>query len=93
MYVSRIVRCETAWLLRRVFSQPVPQTLDHLERILDVDIFEVEEEESVRPALRFSRKGGDFADYLTGQLNLTRGCRFTVTFDRSLRSDSAFSLL
>jgi predicted nucleic-acid-binding protein len=94
VYVSCIVLCETAWVLRRVFSQSAPQTLDHLERILDVDVFEVEEEESVRAALSLSRKGkGDFADYLIGQLNLARGCRFTVTFDRSLRPDSAFSVL
>jgi predicted nucleic-acid-binding protein len=94
VYVSCIVLCETAWVIRRVFGQSVLLTLNHLERILDADVFEVEEEESVRVALRLSRKGkGDFADYLIGQLNLARGCRFTVTFDRSLRTDSAFSVL
>lgn len=94
VYVSCIVLCETMWVLRRVFGQSGPQALNHLERILDADIFELEEEESVRAALRLSRKGkGDFADYLIGQLNLARGCRFTVTFDRSLRPDSAFSVL
>jgi predicted nucleic-acid-binding protein len=94
VYVSCIVLCETSWVLRRVFGQSGPQTLNHLESILDADVFEVEEEESVRAALQLSRKGkGDFADYLIGRLNLARGCRFTVTFDRSLRPDSAFSVL
>jgi len=94
VYVSSIVLCETARVLRKVFGQSKSETLDYLERILDTDVFQVEEEDSVRQALRLSRKGkGDFADYLIGQLNLARGCRFTVTFDRSLRSDSAFSIL
>jgi predicted nucleic-acid-binding protein len=94
VYVSCIILCETSWVLRRVFGQSRPQTLNHLERILDTEVFEVEEEESVRAALQLCRKGkGDFADYLIGRLNLARGCRFTVTFDRSLRSDSAFSVL
>lgn len=94
VYVSCIVLCETAWVLERVFGQSRPDLLNHLDRILDTDVFEVEEEECVRVAIWLSRKGkGDFADYLIGQLNLARGCRFTVTFDRSLRSDSAFSIL
>lgn len=81
-------------VLRKVFGQSRSATLDHLERILDTDVFQVEEEDAVRQALRLSRKGkGDFSDYLIGQLNLARGCRVTVTFDRSLRSDSAFSIL
>jgi len=68
--------------------------MSHFERILDTDVFQVEEEECVREALRLSRRGtGDFADHLIGQLNLARGCRYTVTFDRSLRSDSTFFLL
>ena len=94
VYVSCIVLCETAWVLRRLFSQSKADIADHFERILDTDVFQVEEEDAVRKALRLTRKGkGDFADYLIGQLNLERGCRWTVTFDRSLRSDSAFSVL
>jgi hypothetical protein len=34
-----------------------------------------------------------WVDDLIGQLNLARGCRDTVTFDRALRSDPAFQVL
>ena len=54
----------------------------------------IEEADCVYKALKLCRKGkGDFADDLIGRLNLQRGCRFTVTFDRTLRSDPAFSVL
>jgi predicted nucleic-acid-binding protein len=32
-YVSSIIMCETAWVLRRVFGQPEPETVNHLEQI------------------------------------------------------------
>jgi len=94
VYVSSIVLCETAWVLASVFGQSKTEIVEHFERILETDVFQVEEEDAVRRALALTRKRkGDFADYLIGQLNLERGCRFTATFDRSLRSDSAFSVL
>jgi predicted nucleic-acid-binding protein len=92
--VSCIVLCETAWVLSSVFGLPKPQILDHLDRVLETEVFQSEEEGLVRRAMQLCRNGkGDFADYLIGQLNLARGCRFTVTFDRALRADSAFSVL
>jgi predicted nucleic-acid-binding protein len=94
VYVSCLVLCETAWVLRSVYGQSRADIAFHLGRVLDADIFTIEEEDCVRVALRLCQTGkGSFADHLIGQLNLARGCRVTVTFDRELRSDPAFSVL
>jgi predicted nucleic-acid-binding protein len=93
-YVSCIVLCELAWVLHRAFGLTKLEITNHIAQLLETDLFEVEELEVVRKAIAKSRLDpGDFADHLIGQLNLARGCRDTVTFDRALRSDPAFQVL
>ena len=84
IYISCVVLCETLWVLGRGYRQSREELVGHMQRILDTDVFEIEEGTSLRYALQLFREGkGDFADYLIGQLNLARGCRNTVTFDRA----------
>lgn len=94
VYISTLVLCETAWALRSVFSRSRTEILEVIERLLGTDVFEVEAEDAVRAALQSCRAGkGDFADHLTGHMNLAKGCRSTVTFDRSLGRAAGFSTL
>ena len=94
VYISTLVLCETAWVLRSVFGHSRAAILELIERLLDTDVFQVEAEDAVRAALQSCRSGkGDFADHLTGHMNLAKGCRSTVTFDRSLGSAAGFGTL
>jgi predicted nucleic-acid-binding protein len=94
VYVSCIVLCELAWVLRRFYALSKAEIVYHIQQLLVTDIFQVEEAESVHEAVQLSRQGpGDFSDYLLGQLNLAHGCRLTATFDRKLHSDPAFLVL
>ncbi len=94
VWISSVVLCETLWILRSAFRRPRAEILNAVEQILDTDLFLVEEEDAVRRAVQISRRRpGDLADHLIGQLHLRKGCRFTLTFDRSLRGDTAFSVL
>lgn len=94
VYVSAIVLCETVWVLRSVYGQPGLRILEFLERLLGTDVFELEAEDAVRAAIQSCQTGkGDFADHLIGQMNLAKGCRGTVTFDRCLRGAPAFTVL
>lgn len=94
VYVSTVVLCESAWVLRSVYARSKSQILDAFEQLLGVDVMQVEEEDAVRSAVQLSRTGkADFADSLIGQLNLAHGCRRTVTFDRSLRTVPGFAVL
>lgn len=93
-FVPVIVLCEAYWVLRSVFARPSAEILDALERLLETDVFRVENEDAVRTAFRLARKGkGELSDHLIGQLNLARGCTHTVTFDRALRRADGFKLL
>ena len=94
VYISTLVLCETAWALRSVFSRSRTKILEVIERLLGTDVFEVEAEDAIRAALQSCRAGkGDFADHLIGHMNLAKGCRSTVTFDRSLGGAAGFSAL
>ena len=45
VYVSCIVLCEMVWVLRRLYDLSVPDVLDKIERLLNADIFRVEDED------------------------------------------------
>ena len=93
VYISALVLCETVWVLQSVFGHPSSQVLQVIEQLLRTDVFQVEAEDSVRAALASCRSGkGDFTDHLIGHMNLAKGCRGTVTFDRSLRAAPGFTL-
>jgi len=94
LYLSIPVLCETVWVLSAVYGKGKNEILDTLATLLSTDVFEVETADAVRKAIEQARGSrGDFADHLIGELNLARGCRHTVTFDRSLKGWPAFSQL
>jgi predicted nucleic-acid-binding protein len=94
VYVSAVVLCEAVWVLRSVYRQPRLRILQVMETLLGTDVFQLEAEDAVRAAIQSCRKGkGDFADHLIAQMNLAKGCRGTVTFDRSLGGAPGFTLL
>ena len=94
VYISTVVLCETSWVLRSVFGKSRAKVLSTIEQLIDSDIFQVEDADSVRKAVQLAlRSKADFTDHLIGEIHLARGCRFTLTFDRSLKSSSAFSVL
>jgi predicted nucleic-acid-binding protein len=94
VFVSALVLCETCWVLRSTYGKSKSVILDAVETLLNADVFHLEEPDAVRRALQLARTGkADFPDYLIGELHLSKGCRYTVTFGRALRGDPAFSLL
>ena len=94
VFVSVLVLFETCWVLRSNYAKSKNAILDAIETLLNADVFRLEEPDAVRRALRSARTHkAEFPDYFIGELNLSKGCRYTVTFDRSLRGDAAFSLL
>jgi predicted nucleic-acid-binding protein len=94
VFISAVVLCETCWVLRSAYAKSKLEILKAIDTIIDADVFHLEDPDCVRRAVQLARTGkADFVDYLIGELDVARGCRYTVTFDRTLRSDPAFSLL
>ena len=93
-YVSAIVLCELAWVLRSLYGLKRDEVRDSLEALLDADHLEIESRDSVHRAVALYAEGtADFADYLIGLQNRLAGCRDTVTLDRSLKSSDLFTVL
>jgi predicted nucleic-acid-binding protein len=92
-HVSTIVLCEVCWILRG-YDYSRAEIAEALEKLLATPLFEIQDRELVRRALREYRTGrGDFADYLIGWQNRQAGCSDTVTFDGKLGRTPGFAVL
>ena len=93
-FISAIVLCELAWVLRGAYRVSQADLILTLDRILGTTQFVVGDKDIVRKALDQYRAGkADFADYVIGALDQDAGCRKTITFDRRLRGHQAFQVL
>ena len=93
-FVSALVLCELAWVLRGAYDVSQSDLVLTLDRILGTTQFVVGDKDVIRQALEAFRTGkADFADYVIGALHADAGCARTVTFDRRLRSTAAFQVL
>lgn len=94
-YISTIAVCELAWTLRGSpyhFDRTTISAV--IEKILGMELFEVQDRNLVRFAIADYRKGrADFPDYLLGWQNRQAGCEDTLTFDRKLRGVDGYFFL
>ena len=94
LFVPVLVVCEAVWVLESRYEQTKAAIVAALEQVLSTSLFVVEEEELIRQSLEaYSRGKGDFADYVISGTSARNGCRDTVTFDRALRGEPAFTIL
>jgi predicted nucleic-acid-binding protein len=94
VFLSILVLCELVWVLDRSYGQTKAQILAVLEKLLEMDLFRIEQESLVRQSLNHYRPGkGSFPDYLIGEISQRAGCRDTVSFDRALKGAPGFTVL
>jgi predicted nucleic-acid-binding protein len=89
-FISTPVLCELIWTLRSSYGRSVPQIRTILGKILTTDRFVIDGEAVVKQALELS---ADPADAIIHQLGRARGCRKTLTFDRSFARLDGVELL
>ncbi|MGA2795558.1 MAG: type II toxin-antitoxin system VapC family toxin [Roseiarcus sp.] len=93
-YVNVVAMAETAWVLQRVYDLSDESLAAAIERILQIDVLVVENEQQVFAAMLALKTGrGSFADALIGALDAKAGCSSTVTFDRKALRLPGFELL
>jgi predicted nucleic-acid-binding protein len=78
-FVSKIVLCEVAWVLRRGYGFPRNRIHETFRRLLNVPELRFEDLALVERGLK---SGHDLPDYLIHELGRAAGCSETVTFDR-----------
>jgi predicted nucleic-acid-binding protein len=93
-YISAIVLCELAWVLRRAYRVSQRDLVETLDRILATTQFVIGDKDLVRQGLDAYRAGrADFADYVIGAVHADAGCAKTATFDRRLRGAGGFQVI
>ena len=93
-FINRIVLCEFAWVLKRVYGFDRSTIADTLEQILQTGQFSVENQDEASAAIVLCRRHKvDFADALIGVLNEQAGYGKTVTFDKKAAALAEFELL
>jgi predicted nucleic-acid-binding protein len=82
-FVSIVAIVETAWMLERAYALAAQDVAAAIERILQIDVLVVENEQEVFTAVVMLREGiGSFADAVIAALGAKAGCSKTLTFDR-----------
>ncbi len=93
-YVNQTVLSELVWVLESAYNYSRKEISGVLEKLLLTKQFEIDAKDIVKQAIYDYRNGrGDFADYLIGRINRSRGCDTTATFDTALKTSSLFTVL
>jgi predicted nucleic-acid-binding protein len=92
-FVTTVAMVETAWVLKRAYGLADPELAAVIERILQINVLVVENEQDVFTAMSELKEGhGTFADALIGTRNARAGCTRTLTFDRKALRLPGFKL-
>jgi predicted nucleic-acid-binding protein len=93
-FISVVAMVETAWVLARSYGLADHEIAAAIERILQIDVLLVENEQEVFIAMIALKEGqGSFADALIGALGARAGCSRTMSFDRNALRLSGFEAL
>jgi len=92
IFISSVVFIEMYFVLTKLLGWSKEQVYEAFDKVLCVKEFTYENELAVRMALSGVRKNIEFRDALIGQIGQMRNIK-TYTFDKKLKSDTAFILM
>ena len=93
-FVSVVAMVETVWVLDRAYFLTAGEIAIAIERLLQVDVLAIENEQEVFTAMVVLKEGrGSFADALIAELGARVGCATTLTFDRKATHLPGFELV
>jgi predicted nucleic-acid-binding protein len=92
-FVSVVTMAETVWVLDRAYGLTDWEIAAAIERMLQVEVLVVENEQEVFAAMVALKQGhGAFADALIAELSARVGCIHTLTFDKKALRLPGFKL-
>ena len=92
-FVSLVAMVETVWVLDRAYFLTAQEIATAIERLLQVEVLAIENEQEVFTAMVALKQGrGSFADALIAELGARVGCTCTLTFDRKATRIPGFEL-
>lgn len=92
-FISLVTMAETVWVLDRSYGLSAAEIAATVERILQTDVFFVQNEQQVFTAMVALKTGaGSFPDALIAALGAWAGCTATLTLDRKAKRLNGFEL-
>ena len=93
-FVSVVAMVETVWVLDRAYGLTAQEIATAVERLLQVDVLAIENEQEVFTAMvALKQRRGSFADALIAELGARAGCTRTLTFDQKALRLPSFELV
>jgi predicted nucleic-acid-binding protein len=93
-FVSIVAMVETVWVLVRAYGLTAQEIATAVERLLQVEVLAIENEQEVFTAMVAVKQGrGSFADALIAELGARAGCTRTLTFDQKALRIPGFELV
>lgn len=93
-FISIVAMVETVWVLDRAYGLPAKQIAAAVERLLQVEVLTIENEQEVFTAMIAMKQGrGSLGDALIAELGKRAGCSRTLTFDRKASQLRGFELV
>jgi predicted nucleic-acid-binding protein len=93
-FVSVVAMVETVWVLDRAYGFTSREIAAAVERLLQVEVLEIENEQQIFTAMVALKQGrGSFADALIAEFALRAGCTRTLTFDQKAARLPGFELV
>ena len=93
-FVSIVAMAETVWVLDRAYGLMAREIASAVERLLQVEVLMIENEQEVFTAMIALKQGrGSFADSLIAELGSRAGCTPTLTFDQKAARLPGFELV
>jgi predicted nucleic-acid-binding protein len=92
-FVSVVAMVETVWVLDRAYGLRAQEIATAVERLLQVEVLAIENEQEVFTAMVALKGRGSFADALIAELGARAGCTRTLTFDPKALRLSGFELV
>jgi len=82
-FVSVVAMVETVWILDRAYSLTAQEISTVVERLLQIEVLAIENEQKVFTAMVALKQGrGSFSDALIAEFGVRAGCSRTLTFDQ-----------
>ncbi len=92
IFVNNIVLCELVWVLTKGYKYPKQEIIEVLKAILTSIEFCFEDHKILWISiLDFEKSSADFSDTLIGQINKSKNCISTYTFDNAASALSYFT--
>lgn len=93
-FVTVVAMVETVWVLDRAYNLTAQEIAAAVERLLQVEVLAIENEQEVFTAMIALKQGrSSFADALIAELGARAGCTRTLTFDQKAVRHPGFELV